>query len=216
MFMLCILAVFSFVPTLACSDIVGTVRVIDGDTIDVGTDRIRLHAIDAPEIDQTCETRNGNLFACGIWARTQVHERFQGRVATCDPLDVDRYGRIVAQCRVAGEDMGWVIVSEGWALAFRRYGMDYDLVEKATLITARGLHGVRMVTPAQHRMVRDKGLFPADPRCSIKGNISPNGKVFHVRGQHFYRRTRINEAQGERWFCSVSDAQKNGWRAARR
>ena len=32
------------------------VRVIDGDTIDVGTDRIRLHAIDAPEIDQTCET----------------------------------------------------------------------------------------------------------------------------------------------------------------
>ena len=56
MFMLCAFAILSFAPTLACSDIVGTVHVIDGDTIEVGTERIRLHAIDAPEIDQTCET----------------------------------------------------------------------------------------------------------------------------------------------------------------
>ena len=35
------------------AEVTGTVRVIDADTIDVGATRVRLHAIDAPEQDQT-------------------------------------------------------------------------------------------------------------------------------------------------------------------
>ena len=34
----------------------GVVRVIDGDTFDLGGTRIRLHGIDALEASQTCET----------------------------------------------------------------------------------------------------------------------------------------------------------------
>ena len=38
-------------PSLALADITGTARVIDGDTIEIAGQRIRLHDIAAPESD---------------------------------------------------------------------------------------------------------------------------------------------------------------------
>jgi micrococcal nuclease len=49
--------------------------------------------------------------------------------------------------------------------------------------------------------------------CDIKGNISANGKIYHLPGSADYDRTRIDESRGERWFCSVAEAQAAGWRA---
>lgn len=213
---------FCSILVLICSslpswaDVAGTVRVIDADTIAVGTTRVRLHAIDAPEQDQTCQTEHGVDFACGVWASGQVAARFEGQRATCRQTDIDKYGRIVATCAAAGVDMGQEIVAQGWAFAYRRYGMDYDLDEKAAYINDVGLHGFRVQSPAQFRKTRTKGRIPPDPACRIKGNISDNGPIFHVPGQEFYERTGINEQRGERWFCSEAQAQAAGWRAARR
>lgn len=91
-------------PVLA--DVYGNVRVIDADTIDVGSTRVRLHAIDAPEQDQICKTEHGMDFACGAWASAQVVDRFEGAYASCTQTDIDRYGRVVATCQVNGIDMG--------------------------------------------------------------------------------------------------------------
>lgn len=38
----------------ACADITGVATVIDGDTLEMHGQRIRLHAIDAAESSQTC------------------------------------------------------------------------------------------------------------------------------------------------------------------
>ena len=200
----------------AAADVTGTVRVIDADTIDVGQPRVRLHAIDAPELDQTCLTEHGLAFACGEWVSAQVAARFGGARARCTRTDTDRYGRTVATCQVNGVDMGQEIVANGWAFAYRRYGMDYDLDEKSAYIADRGLHGFRVQSPAQFRQTRTKGRIPPDPACRIKGNISKNGQIFHVPGQEFYERTGINTAKGERWFCTPAQARAAGWRAARR
>ncbi|WP_299144616.1 thermonuclease family protein [uncultured Tateyamaria sp.] len=201
---------------MAQAEISGAVRVIDADTVDVGGTRVRLHAIDAPEQDQTCLTEHGLPFACGQWASAQVVERFGGRHATCEQVDTDRHGRAVAKCAVDAVDMGAEIVTQGWAFAYRRYGMDYDLDEKAAYVTDRGLHGFRVQSPAQFRRTRAKGRIPPNPACRIKGNISANGQIYHVPGQAFYERTGINEARGERWFCSAAQARDAGWRAALR
>ncbi len=37
----------------------------------------------------------------------------------------DRYGRVLATCFVAGENLNDRIVREGWAIAFRRYTSAY-------------------------------------------------------------------------------------------
>lgn len=54
--------------------------------------------------------------------------------------------------------------------------------------------------------------------CAIKGNVSINSgkKIFHVPGQKFYSRTKINIMYGERWFCTEEDARVAGWTKARR
>ena len=58
------------------------------------------------------------------------------------------------------------------------------------------------------------------PNCShptIKGNISflSGDKIYHVPGDRTYSLTYIDTSKGERWFCSIQDAQAAGWRAPR-
>ena len=49
--------------------------------------------------------------------------------------------------------------------------------------------------------------------CAIKGNIGKGGeRIYHVPGSAWYARTRIDEARGERWFCTESEARRAGWR----
>ena len=53
--------------------------------------------------------------------------------------------------------------------------------------------------------------------CAIKGNISKSGeRVYHVPGGALYGRTQINEAAGERWFCTEQEAVAAGWRRSLR
>ena len=47
------------------ADITGKPRVIDGDTIEIAGQRIRLHGIDAPEAKQTCTDKEGKEWRCG-------------------------------------------------------------------------------------------------------------------------------------------------------
>lgn len=56
---------------------------------------------------------------------------------------------------------------------------------------------------------------PPTTGCRIKGNISENGKIYHVPGSPSYDQTKIDESRGERWFCTEAEARAAGWRAPR-
>ena len=201
MFRICALFVFLLFPNLAAAEFSGRVKVIDGDTFDVGDVRVRLHGIDAPEKDQHCTTQQGQSWACGEWVNTQVRQRVQGQVATCFEVTKDKYNRIVASCEVAGEDIGQALVADGLAFAYRKYSLRYVLDEKGAAINDRGLHANRVQSPSEFRKNRVKGRVAPDRDCVIKGNISANGtRIFHSPGQAFYERTGINTRAGERWF----------------
>lgn len=58
---------------------------------------------------------------------------------------------------------------------------------------------------------------PPDPSCSIKGNVNSSGeKIYHVQGGSFYNRTDIKPEEGDRWFCTESEAQSAGFRRSER
>jgi hypothetical protein len=51
--------------------------------------------------------------------------------------------------------------------------------------------------------------------CRIKGEITAAGeRLYHAPGAPSYAGTEISPAAGERWFCSVGQAEAAGWRAA--
>lgn len=195
----------------------GVVQVIDADTWDVGGQRTRIFGIDAPEQDQTCTQSDGSVWACGVWATDQARKRYQGKEARCDTVDTDRYGRSVARCIIDDQDVGQALVSDGVALAYRRYAMDCDLDEKVAAVTGRGLHVGGFQAPSDYRAARAKETHAANPTCAIKGNVASDGtRIYHMPGQTHYGRTRISAAKGERWFCSQAQARAAGWRPARR
>lgn len=201
------------------ADLHGPVHVIDGDTIDVGETRVRLHAIDAPETDQLCGSANSPAWACGEWVRSEARALFQGKKAHCDVRDTDQYGRAVATCFVDDKDIGEALVLDGLAFAYRTYGWDYDLAEKQAAVRGVGLHATGVTSPAAFRAAQRRVVKPqnAPDACAIKGNISRDGKrIYHVAGQSFYAKTSIDVSKGERWFCSEAEARAAGWRKARK
>ena len=216
MFRICLFICVLLGATSVAADVTGKVRVIDGDTFDVAAQRVRIFGIDAPESKQSCETEQGTTWACGAWVSAQVAALYDGKRAICREEDRDRYDRIVARCEIAGRDVGQQLVSSGLAFAYRKYSMRYDLDEKGAAVNDRGLHGSRVQRPAQYRATQAKGRIPPNRNCVIKGNITKSGYIYHMPGQRDYERTGINEAKGERWFCSQLQARVAGWRKARR
>ncbi len=49
-----LIVILCLLATPALADVAGTASVIDGDTIEIHGQRIRLHGIDAPESRQLC------------------------------------------------------------------------------------------------------------------------------------------------------------------
>jgi endonuclease YncB( thermonuclease family) len=117
--------------------IAGRASVIDGDTLEIRGERIRLFGIDAPESGQTCLDAKGRSYRCGQKAALVLDARIGEGVVICERKDTDRYGRVVALCRVYGEDLGAWMVGLGWALAYRAYSTRYVPAEE--LARSRGL-----------------------------------------------------------------------------
>jgi endonuclease YncB( thermonuclease family) len=202
------------------ADSAGPLRVIDGDTFDVGGRRVRLYGVDAPERDQTCADAQGRPFACGAWVTAEVERRFGGARAECRMVERDSYGRAVSRCTVAGRDLGEALVAAGLAVAFRRHSLDYDRTERAAQRAGAGLWAGSFQTPAEFRARARAAPAPAPAApaapgdCAIKGNISDNGRIYHMPHNRDYAATRIDTARGERWFCSEEEARGAGWRPA--
>ena len=137
---LCLIAI----PALA--DVAGVASVIDGDTLEIQGQRIRLHGIDAPESRQLCRL-DGKSWQCGEVAANALADKIARRSVTCEDLGRDRYKRIIARCTVAGEDLGEWMVAQGWAVAYRRYSLDYVDEEADAQAARRGIWGSEFVKP---------------------------------------------------------------------
>jgi len=143
-------ALFTLLPALALADIAGTTRVVDGDTLEIYGERIRLHGIDAPESRQSCRL-DGKPWRCGEDATSALGGMVGRQRVTCQELDRDRDGRIVARCGVAGMDLGEWMVSNGWAVAYYLYSYDFSRAEQHAKLARRGIWAGEFVLPWQWR-----------------------------------------------------------------
>ncbi len=126
------------------------VRVIDGDTLAIGTTTYRLFGIDAPERLQTCVTSD-EVWKCGASATEALRALIGSSLVDCPPRELDRYGRTVAICYVAGIDLGDAMVAGGWALAYRSFTKMYVPAEESARTAGAGIWGSGFVTPQDWR-----------------------------------------------------------------
>ena len=118
----------------------GLAKVTDGDTIRINSERIRLHGIDAPELQQQCGTEAGELYQCGRSAAEILQETIGNLPVDCQIVERDRYNRIVGVCfNALGMNLQSLLVESGWAVVYRRYSTRYVEEETAAREARRGI-----------------------------------------------------------------------------
>ena len=96
------------------STITGRAWIIDGDTIVVGGIKVRLKAIDAPELD---------MYG-GMKAKWHLVRLTKGRNVTCEFTGERSYDRLVAYCYTSVGDLGLMMIDAGHAKPIRRFDFD--------------------------------------------------------------------------------------------
>lgn len=216
-------------PASAAEPVTGRASVTDGDTVVIRNIRIRLHGIDAPESAQVCEDADSKEYRCGQAAALALSDHIGEANISCEPRATDRYGRTVAVCRRGAEDLNAWMVTQGHAIAFRRYSTDYGDQENEARTRKRGIWAGTFEDPSDWSHRKRGGLdetrpgaempraTPESMTCTIKGNISRLGeRIYHLPEGRDYARVVIDEQAGERMFCSEAEAKAAGWRAPRR
>jgi len=110
----------------------------------------------------------------------------------------------------------WRVAQRGAPTVYSDYS--HETVAHCIAAMPAGARPMQASTPPADAGTSGTGSsIPAQPQtgsCLIKGNIGSGGKIYHVPGGDSYDETRIDEAKGERWFCTEAEARAAGWRPA--
>jgi len=197
------------------SQLNGVATVIDGDTIEIAGERVRLEGIDAPEIDQTCKNNSKVPWPAGKVAAKYLQRLLRSGIVSCRASGRDSYGRMLGRCSVNGRDVNAEMIREGMAWAFRKYSKAYLDEEHLARRAGDGLWAHPCQPAWDYRANRwHVAEGDAPDGCAIKGNITRRGRIYHMPWSRWYRRMRIELERGERWFCNERQALDAGWRPA--
>lgn len=132
------------------------VKVIDGDSIVVGGKEVRMEGIDAPEYHQNCFDAKGETYACGVEAYEYLRKQVKGKKVRCEPMEIDRYKRVVAVCFANDINLNAQMVKSGHAVAYDRYDDTYVPLEKEAMRNKRGIWQGKFMRPEFWRLLNKR------------------------------------------------------------
>ena len=136
----------SFSNFVFAKTINGKPRIIDGDTIHIKNNKIRLHGIDAPETKQTCKIDNEEWY-CGKQSTKELKKLINKQNVECVVNDVDVYNRYIAICYIDEININQWMVKNGWAIAYRYYSKDYINEEEYANNNKLGIWKSKFIEP---------------------------------------------------------------------
>ncbi len=150
-----VILLFAFIAFLSSSlekqsedaPISGVAKVVDGDSLRIAGNKIRILNIDAPELFQTCKDKNKQIWNCGKAAKNRMQELVLNEQVICKPNGYDRYSRVLATCYVNKKDVAAILVKEGLAIS---YG-GYDIEHYSAKLRKVGMWAGEFISPREWR-----------------------------------------------------------------
>lgn len=201
--------------------------IIDGDTIKANYEgrptSVRLIGVNTPETvdprkNVECFGHEASNFLKSLLTNKKVN-----LVVDSTQANRDKYNRLLRYIYLDNEDINQKIIASGYGHEFT-YNVPYQKQSLYKQAQAEASNAGRGLWAA-NACAKPSSPQPATtsyssttttPQCDIKGNINSKGeKIYHVPGQKYYNKTKIDETKGERWFCNEAEAVNAGWRRAK-
>jgi len=115
-------------------EVTGAAVVLDGDSLRVANVEVRLHGLDAPEMDQPCWNAAGERYPCGARVTQALGRTLMGRNV---------------------HDIGQMLVRAGGAVAYTRYSEDYVADEVLARGRLRGIWSGHLDPPEPWRHLEE-------------------------------------------------------------
>lgn len=191
----------------------------DGDSIQLSDGRrVRLLSIDAPEKDRCMAGE----------ARERLVSLALGKHVRLKDTVTDGYGRLLANVIVEEFDawrryLAWFMAEK---LGFSQGAPMPDLFVNRVLV-AEGLARFTSVKSSYFDVLKDAasrakeaklGIYSRACRstepvgdCLIKGNVRAGVKLYHLPNCYNYDQVIVDEAFGDQWFCTETEAKAAGF-----
>ena len=138
--LLCVMTLPAFAESRTA--IIGAIQVIDGETLEIQNQRIKLWGVDAPELNQTCKNGQDAGYDCGKEAASALSQWLtELQPVRCEPRGNDNAGNIIAICYTStGDDIASWMVRNGYAVDWPKYSNGfYGVSEKQAQSNKSGI-----------------------------------------------------------------------------
>lgn len=134
----------------------GYIKIVDGDSLEIGKRRIRLQGIDAPEYIQYCFKPNKKRYSCGLRSKDYLEKMVKQShyQINCKVVGYDRYRRELSECFSQNKNLNLEMIKNGWAVAYRTDNTDYLQAEKQAKSEKKGIWKGKFMRPEYFRRLQ--------------------------------------------------------------
>ena len=145
------LSLYVFLALMFCgTSFADSLRVVDGDTIVLNGEKIRISGIDAPELKQMCMNGDEKVF-CGKTAKMILVKKIGNQTPECIREGKDVYKRTLAECFINGVSLSSFLVRSGYAFAYRKYSDKFIKDEEFAKENKLGMWSMKFQYPWDFR-----------------------------------------------------------------
>lgn len=155
--------------------IYGPTRVLSGDTLVMNGYVIKLYAVAAPDIKQTCAAQDGRGYRCGQQSAMWLSQWLSDNQIECHIVQDSGQGYLIGVCMLGAYDIGAAIINAGWAVANPAQSKIYEPYQNQAIENRRGMWDGKFYMPWDWYKIQNR---KANIQIIHKKKNNGHGKLF--------------------------------------